>query len=284
MRLGFIGAGAVSSVLSVFFQQKGVELSGFYSRSKKNAQTCAERTGAKVFNQLQELMDQSDWICIAVNDDQIYTLARTIGNQSVALNEKTFFHTSGVHASDVLDALKEKGARVFSLHPLQAFSKFEVALSQVPKTHFSLEGMVDDDVEEWLKGMALNYFKIDASQKTRYHLAAVIVSNYLVSTLAFGLDQMNQIGLSDAHALNAFWPLIEGTINNIKNVGVKNALTGPIVRGDVQTIEKHLSVLKSDEERILYQSLGLQALSIARERGIDAGAYDCLLNLLNRRP
>jgi predicted short-subunit dehydrogenase-like oxidoreductase (DUF2520 family) len=102
-----------------------------------------------------------------------------------------------------------------------------------------------------------------------YHAAAVFACNYLVTLVKLALDLWKDFGVSSREATRALLPLLKGTINNIDNIGLPNCLTGPVARGDLGTIEKHLSVLESRSPSLLttYKELGLQTIPIALAKG-----------------
>lgn len=274
-RIGFIGSGAVAKALGTFFQLKGHVLTGYYSKNEAHAQLAAALNKTVAYKELERIIDVSDILCIAVNDDALETVVRQISACCLNLNGKMVFHTSGVHSSDVLKPLVNHGANVLSIHPLQAFSNHETSVAQLPLTVFSIEGMVDSKVEAFMQDMGLKYMVIEAGQKIHYHLSAVIVSNFLVGTIDFGIRQMQAIGIEESLAREALWPLIENTLNNIKSFGARDALTGPIARGDVNTVKKHQSVLE-DEDLQLYNILGQCILDIARKKGLNASSCEAL--------
>jgi len=105
--------------------------------------------------------------------------------------------------------------------------------------------------------------------KVLYHAAAVLASNYMVTQVKLALDLWREFGVSPEEATNALLPLLQGTLNNIRTVGLPDCLTGPIARGDLDTIERHLLALKDRDPSLLavYRELGLQTVPIALARG-----------------
>ena len=88
------------------------------------------------------------------------------------------------------------------------------------------------------------WIKLGAGDKAAYHTAAVMSSNYLVTLVKLAADLWDSFGIPREQAIQALLPLLKGTINNIENLGVPNALTGPIARGDIGTVQIHLNTLK----------------------------------------
>ena len=103
--------------------------------------------------------------------------------------------------------------------------------------------------------------------RPRYHAAAVIASNYLVALLQLAVRQLAPLGLEEREAVRALLPLVRGTLDNVEAMGLPEALTGPISRGDAATIRLHLDRL-SEEDRHLYCALGREALGVAVRGGL----------------
>jgi predicted short-subunit dehydrogenase-like oxidoreductase (DUF2520 family) len=105
--------------------------------------------------------------------------------------------------------------------------------------------------------------------KALYHAAAVIACNYTVTLMKMATDLWKTFGVSTEEATKALLPLLRGTINNIENVGLPNCLTGPIARGDIGTVLKHLDAMEEKAPEIVetYRDLGLQTIPIALNKG-----------------
>ena len=115
--------------------------------------------------------------------------------------------------------------------------------------------------------------------KVLYHASAVIASNYLVTLLNLASGLWSHLGISQDEGLKALLPLVRGTVENLEAVGLPNALTGPIARGDVGTVKRHLAALADVAPEILsvYKELARHAIPIALEKGtIDSAAADGL--------
>jgi predicted short-subunit dehydrogenase-like oxidoreductase (DUF2520 family) len=114
---------------------------------------------------------------------------------------------------------------------------------------------------------------LKAGDKVLYHAAAVMACNYLVTLVKLSTDLWQTFEVPPAQAIKALMPLLQGTLGNIKNVGLPNCLTGPIARGDLGTINRHLESLSKQAPSLLdiYKELGLQTIPIALAKGkIDA--------------
>lgn len=114
-----------------------------------------------------------------------------------------------------------------------------------------------------------NWVELKPGDKVLYHAAAVFACNYFVTLLKLALDLWQDFGVSPREATKALLPLLKGTLNNIANIGLPNCLTGPVARGDLGTLERHLNTLRNKHPSLvtIYKELGLQTIPIALAKG-----------------
>ena len=178
---------------------------------------------------------------------------------------------SGAQSSEILDRATDFGAQVLSVHPLQSFASVERAINILPGSIFSIEGDREayDTAVCIVETLGGEYFFIDRKAKPLYHAGACVVSNYLVTIIDFGVKLLESTGIPRQMATRALLPLINGTVNNVENIGIPKALTGPIARGDLSTITKHLDCLEEMAPELiqLYSWLGFYTAQIAVEKG-----------------
>ncbi len=112
-------------------------------------------------------------------------------------------------------------------------------------------------------------FFVAEEDRPLYHAAACVASNYLVALMHTAEDIYRSLGLARDDAVRAFWPLVKGTIRNIEARGTVQALTGPIARGDLGTVARHIAALKARLPVLLepYRTIGLLTVEIALEKG-----------------
>ncbi|PKM51298.1 MAG: DUF2520 domain-containing protein [Firmicutes bacterium HGW-Firmicutes-7] len=269
MRMSFIGAGKVGTSLGLYLKNKGFIISGYYSKSYASATNAGELTGSIPFRSLEELAVESDMIWITTNDDSI----EEIGHQLAALkcvSEGTIIaHASGAHSSEILAGLKERGCFIYSIHPLQAFAQVETAVEELKATVFTIEG--DQEKRALIKKIfnrtGNSCFIIEKEGKALYHAGACIMSNYLITLIDVALNLFQQAGLDRKKILEATRPLIMGTLNNIQLKDTKNALTGPIQRGDEVTIKNHIAAIGDNlpQEKEFYKFMGLKTLEMIKD-------------------
>jgi predicted short-subunit dehydrogenase-like oxidoreductase (DUF2520 family) len=271
MRIGIIGAGTVGTSLAVRLNNTpahGYRIEAVASRSRSSALRLVQAVGSgQVFDTPQTVADNADFVFITTPDDAIAVVAGEVrwhAGQYVV-------HCSGADSLDVLEPARLCGARVGSFHPLQTFASIQKAIENLPGSTFALEA--EGDLLEILKEMSQSlegrWIKLGAGDKAAYHTAAVMSSNYLVTLVKMAADLWASFGIPREEAIQALLPLIKGTINNIENLGIPKALTGPIARGDIGTVQIHLNTLKETAPQILpaYCEMGLQTLPVALAKG-----------------
>ena len=166
---------------------------------------------------------------------------------------------------------RKLGAQVGAFHPLQTFASAQQAIENIPGSTFALEA--EEPLLTILKDMATaldgHWVELKASDKVLYHAAAVIACNYLVTLVKLATDLWQTFNIPPHQATQALLPLLRGTIHNIETIGIPQCLTGPIARGDIGTINKHLDALQQTAPHLLstYRELGRQTIPIALAKG-----------------
>ncbi|MBA7629356.1 hypothetical protein ES703_36855 [subsurface metagenome] len=268
LKLGFIGAGTVGTALAVRLSQSGYPIVAVSSRNQASAQKLAQAVGGcRVFDSHQSAADNAELIFITTPDDAIAPVAAEVKwhpGQSV-------IHCSGADSVDILQPARKAGAKVGAFHPLQTFASVKQAIDNMPGSTFALEA--EEPLLAILKEMAGalggNWVVLKASDKVLYHASAVIACNYLVTLVKLAGDLWQTFGVPPPQATRALLPLLRGTLHNIETIGIPNCLTGPITRGDIGTINKHLNALKQTAPHLLptYRELGRQTIPIALAKG-----------------
>ncbi|MDR3598853.1 DUF2520 domain-containing protein [Clostridium sp.] len=265
IKIGFIGPGKVGVSLGRYFTHKGIKLSGFYGRDSNAARDAANITKSKFYNNINDIIKESQILFITTPDDIISIIDNELSKFD--LNNKSICHTSGSLKSNVLYNAKHSGALIYSIHPIFAFSSKNTPLKKLQDIYFSIEGddLIDSPVINLINEIGNKYFIRNKEDSSNYHLANVFVSNLTLSLLEIGTNYLRKLGLNEEDALNALKPLIKGNIESIFEKGFINSLTGPVARGDISTIEKHLSVLE-DSDQELYKGLSLNLLKLVALR------------------
>ena len=268
VKIGFIGAGTTGTALAVRLSQRECPVVAVSSRTLSSARKLAQLVpNCRVCPTAQELAHVAEMVFITTPDDVIAQVCAEVQwheGQSVV-------HCSGAHSLDILEPARKLGAAVGSFHPLQTFADVNQAIENLPGSTFALEA--EEPLMSTLKELTslLNgsWVELKPGDKVLYHAAAVFACNYLVTLVKLALDLWQDFGVSSKEATMALLPLLRGTINNIVNIGLPHCLTGPVARGDLGTIERHLSALEAKNPSLLstYKELGLQTIPIALAKG-----------------
>ena len=268
LKIGFIGAGTVGTALAVSLSQRGCKVLAVSSRTLNSAQRLVQLVpNCQVCQTAQGVAAAAELVFITTPDDVISKVAGEIKWRK----GQDVIHCSGAHSIDILEPARQLGANVGSFHPLQTFASVNEAIKNLPGSTFALEA--EEPLLSRLKELAatLNgkWVELKPGDKVLYHAAAVFVSNYLVTLVKLALDLWQGFGVPPKEATESLLPLLKGTVNNIENIGLPDCLTGPIARGDLSTISKHLDALKSKNPSLFgtYRDLGLQTISIALAKG-----------------
>ena len=224
-------------------------------------------------------------VILTVNDDSIATVCRELARAGVLGPGKLVIHMSGVLQLDALEPAAASGALIGCAHPLQSFATREMAVRDLRGSFFGVTagpGAAEalDALVEVLGGHAV---RVRDEDKMLYHAAAVFASNYLVAVEDIAAQLLVEAGFSEPTARQALVPLLRVTSENVAALGATDALTGPIVRGDVDTVRRHLVTLKAlgGDPLAVYKLLGRHCLAIARRRAtLDAETLDALAKLL----
>ncbi|SMB92358.1 Predicted oxidoreductase, contains short-chain dehydrogenase (SDR) and DUF2520 domains [Desulfonispora thiosulfatigenes DSM 11270] len=284
MKIGFIGAGNVGTAFGKFLVNNGQNVIGFYSRTYSSSVNAAKYTNTNAFSKLNELIAKVDLIFITTPDDTIKKTVDYITEKRWLNKEQIICHMSGALSSSTLISAQYIGCCIYSIHPLQSFADIEISVKNIGNTFFSLEGSKEklELIKDFLSNLKLNYFVIDPNHKTIYHVAACVFSNYLVTLLDYGLILLNEIGIDKDKGIKAMLPLIKGTINNTVSFDTKDALTGPIARGEIITLKNHLNELinKFPEYFDFYHNLLIQTLPLAQKEKLPPHKAEALKELL----
>lgn len=284
--MGIIGMGRVGSALAYTLERCGLEII-VCSRRFSPGETVSVRDRYFRAVSLADIGREAELLFIATPDGIIQDIAAQLAYlPQEALVGKKIFHLSGAHSAEILAILREKGALIGSLHPLQSFADVEQAIENLPGSYFTYQGD-----EALVEEVALLVEKLGGvlkilhspESKVLYHAGACFVSNYVVALASIGVRCLARVGFSEEEARQALTPLMQGTVNNIFALPLSQALTGPIVRGDLEVVREHLQALSAELPEIkqvyclLSPFLGKLAL---QGNNIKAEDYEELLHIL----
>ena len=268
--VSIVGAGRLGTTLAVALAERGYTIRSLVARSVKSARKAASLLDADVqvlaAKDLRTLIN-ADLFLITVPDDQIVRVVQELGEIN-ADRKLTALHTSGALSSAVLAPLRERGWQTGSIHPLLSVSAVHDA--SLEGAFWSVEG--DSSAlrlgKKIVRDLGGKSFSIRAEDKPLYHAAAVMVSGNVVALFDVALEMLAECGLDRKTARAVLLPLIASTVRNLETKTPEESLTGTFSRGDVETVKRHLAVLKNNEVKDLYRILGMRSLELA---GLEEG-------------
>ena len=267
MRIGFIGAGKVGTAFGMYLQRKGYFIKGYSSRTMDSALKAAGKTNCLAYETAEDLVRDIDFLFITTSDDEIRGVCDDLADKNAFREGQIVAHMSGASSSRILLRAKESGCYIYSLHPLQSFADEAKALEDLEHTYFSIEGDMEriEVIEAFFKKTGNVTFQIATEHKGLYHGAACVFSNYLVTLMNQGLMYFERIGIPKEEGFQAIIPLALGTLKNIEALGPEKALTGPIARGDRETVLEHIKSIEKEMPETLsfYKMMGHMTLSLA---------------------
>ncbi len=221
---------------------------------------------------------QGTRVLLAVPDRAIAEVAAGVAELGAPGERCVALHLSGAQPAGILAPLAERGYAIGSLHPLQTVADPQSGAERLRDAFFTFEGDSEArgaaaEIVEAAEGRLL---ELRAADKPRYHAACVFASNYVVACAAVATRLLAEaVSISQEEAARALQPLWRGAVQNLDQLGITRALTGPVARGDVETVRGHLAALDADT-RELYRQLALRALDLSRQLGLDAAVADAI--------
>jgi predicted short-subunit dehydrogenase-like oxidoreductase (DUF2520 family) len=277
--VAIVGAGSLATFLAVALSNAGFELTEIVSRdapqSRQRARRLAAKVGVRAVTANSAVLDASlFWLCVP--DREIHNAASTLANRltaSLGANKKDksrnklpnrirfAFHSSGALSSRELDPLRREGVAVASVHPLMTF--VAGPYPSLPGVPFAIEGeeRAKRVAREVVRKLGGESFSLPASQKPAYHAWATMTSPLFLAFLATLEEAASAAGLTPENARRKSLPIIRQTLENYERLGPAHSFSGPLIRGDADTIAKHLAALKrSPGARDIYVALARGAL------------------------
>lgn len=285
--MSIVGAGAVGTTLALLMKRKGYRIVSVISRRRSSAKRAAALVGCTRYShRLSDLHPKTDFLLIATSDESIALVAKEISTLPLQFSALFAAHTSGFLTSDMLRRLRQRGATVFSLHPIQTFPGHVSAAQQVRSLNgisYGVEGSprAVAFARRLVRRLGGRTLQVPKEQKISYHLACVFASNYSVALL--GAVEELSAGFIATPRLKHFRALLESSIDNAFLLSPRKALTGPIARGSVKTVRAHIRRLQTKHRRFvpLYKTFGLYTIELARwDKKISSGTAKILKKLV----
>lgn len=279
--ISVIGVGALGHTLVKALLRNDCCVKSVFNRSPRKAEHAADEHNITHAGEFPTSKDQlGKLVFITVGDQAISTVAQRLATLSNDWSEYTIVHCSGNFSADTLKPLKKQGAATASFHPLQTFGP-QSSTTDFNNIFISLQG--DDRTFPLLKDIAnqfgANILTVDSRQKSDLHTAAVMASNYLVTLIDAATETASQNGLPKDIVQQALRPLIEQSAANAGQHSFEEALSGPIRRGDTETVGQHLDLIKDTDLLGVYCHMGKR--TVARAKQTDLISTEKAQKLLN---
>jgi len=290
--IGIAGAGRVGQALGRLLHDAGLPVVAVASRNREHASKAAAFVGVGVeplgYANLPRACSR---LIIAVPDDALPAVACLL--RESGWKDGIVLHTSGVNGTDVLNCLAAAGSSCAALHPLQTVPSPEQGVKSLVGCQYVLTG--DGQAAEWAREIVSclhgRLLELPNEARALYHAAAVLLCNDFVVLAEAGFRLLEQAGLSREVAARAFAALADESVRNVFSMARGAALTGPVARADLGTIQKHLVAFETPgpsggeirEIETIYRVLGQYAIRLANEHGLDESSGRELGALLKKK-
>ncbi|MFZ0219044.1 MAG: Rossmann-like and DUF2520 domain-containing protein [Candidatus Aquirickettsiella sp.] len=268
LKLSVVGCGRLGKTLAALFI--GTELiciQDIVNLSLASSEKAVAFLGQGSVCQNLKQLKPADIYLIATPDDRIEFISQQITKQSILKHGDVVFHCSGLLSSESLYSVARLGCYVASLHPIFSFSDPVMDVKNFRGTYCAFEGNKKalDRLLPLFNAIEGQLFLIGKKDKPLYHAASVLASNYLVTLSSMAKDCYCKAGLKNKLAENLTRALMSQALTKTRRLKPKQALTGPLQRGDINTLTQHLAALKPFPElEHIYKSLGKATLALTK--------------------
>jgi predicted short-subunit dehydrogenase-like oxidoreductase (DUF2520 family) len=256
--LALVGPGRAGTTVAAALVARGWTVVAVAGRSSgaPSTRAAADRLGASRIAEVADAGRDADLVIVATPDAVIADTAAALAPSLRA--GALVVHLSGACPREELDKLHaaRPDVEVGALHPLQSLPSPEVGLQRLPGSWCAVEG--PPSVERLALSLGLRPFRVAPGDRARYHAAATIASNHLVALLGQAARVADAAGVPP----EALLPLIRASVDNVDALGPADALTGPVARGDGDTVARHLEALSPDDAST-YRVLAREALALS---------------------
>lgn len=259
-RIAIVGPGRLGRALALELNREGYRIFEIISRRRDGKSRLLARKLRARTSLPDDAVLNADLIWFCVPDREIATAARALASK-IEWTGKTAFHSSGALASNELDVLGKRGAKIAAVHPMMTFVRGAVpSLKGVP---FAIEGDASAIrlARRIVRNLGGETFRIRAKNKAAYHAWGAFASPLLIALLVNAEQVARAAGLKPVEARKKMLPILKQTIKNYGQLGPAGAFSGPLVRGDAEIVRKHLQILKRiPEAKEVYLALARTAV------------------------
>lgn len=275
-RVFVVGAGRAGRALAHALRVAGVDVVGLHGRRPDTGIT---------WGAWPESLAAATVVLVTVRDAELDGVLRSLLTAPLGAGA-VVLHASGNMEPSALDLLRAHGHDAGTFHPLLPLTDPTRATEQLHHAWIGIDGDEDARVvsRELAAALGAHVLEIPAGRKARYHAAAVFASNYPMVLLSTAIGLLTSAGVSEDAARGALGALLVSAAQNASAMGPSAALTGPVVRGDVDTVRAHLAALADVPEILeLYRGLSRGAMLLAAEAGTDSARLEEVRRALDER-
>lgn len=276
LRVAIVGAGKVGTVLGRVLVEEGARITAVVSRSRTSARSAALFLRCRTYaDAVTAIPPETDIVFITTPHDAVAGVAATLARlEGLEFGHMGACHASGMLSAAVLGPLEERGSSVFSFHPLQTFPRSFPPRRIVPLVRGIWYG-VDGSraglrlARRLARALCGHVIEIPPDSRELYHAACVVASNHLTALLAVIREMYGSVSAEKQPSLEPFRPILEATILNVFATSPESALSGPVARGGVETVAKHLEAVRVSLPALLpyFTRMTLETVRLAVARG-----------------
>ncbi len=281
LRIGFIGAGRLGKALAWSLARAGLSVTAVASVTLTSARALAAPIPGCVTTDAQAVVDGCDLVFITTPDGAIATTTAALRWRSGMAT----VHCSGVTEINELVGASRDGALVGGFHPMQTFGDPATAMTSLPGSTITLEASepLMATLEELTQRLSCRVNRLPPGMRARYHAAAGYSSQFINALFGEATAIWRSWGATEEDALKALMPMARGTLASIASAGIAGGMPGPVSRGDVSSVQKHVAALSVLGEGTIsfYRQLCASTVPLALAHGaIDAAQAQRILDVL----
>ena len=281
--IAVIAAGRLGSSIAGAMLGAGYNVASISSRRAEHRDWLRSRLpGSAIVERAQVAADLATIVFITGPDSAVEDICARISWR----DDQAALHCAGILPVSALSSAAASGASTGGFHPFQTFPSPGVR-DNLQGVSFGIEAG-DPDLLGWLKTLATDLggspIEIEPGQRAAYHASAVMACGLIAGLVGLAAEMWAPLGVGRDDALKRVIPMVRSTVEALDKQGIPSAITGPFVRGDVATVESHLSATSSSSPATgrAYAALALASLHIAREQGgLSDADYERIRSLLS---
>jgi predicted short-subunit dehydrogenase-like oxidoreductase (DUF2520 family) len=268
LQVGVVGAGRVGTVLAVALSRAGHRIAAASAVSEASVRRIRKNLPAVAIGQPAEVIAQADLVLLTVPDDALPGLVAGLASTGADLAGRLLAHASGRHGLAVLEPATRQGALPMALHPVMTFTGRPDDVDRLAGISFGVTApdALRPVAEALVVEMGAEPVFISEEFRGLYHAALASSANHLVTLVVQAGDLLRQAGVADPARM--LGPLLSAALDNALRLG-DAALTGPVARGDAETVASHIAALRAASPEALPAYLAMARLTA--DRALAAG-------------